>query len=297
MHEDDLIQFADMPFRLGLQSGRSDSRTIQEDVCDSALGLVQFDNLVKDRAIVPYFQPVIDLHSNGTIAYEILARSRLIGLETPAAMFRTAAQLNMEHELSRLMRIEGVRTSAMFPAPPHVFVNTHPVELADEGFLEAMGALRRLAPSQQITVEIHEAAVTNVSTMKEIQVCLDSLEMRLAFDDFGAGQGRLFELAEIRPTYLKFDRQMIHDIHQASHDRQQMLESLVRLVTELGVIPLAEGVECAEEGNVYAQMGFVLAQGYHFGRPAPVAAYTLPESTVCRTVPNSLKYPSSSLAH
>jgi len=195
-------------------------------------------------------------------------------------MFRTAAQLNMEHELSRLMRIEGVRTSAMFPEPPHIFVNTHPVELANDGFLEMMAALRRLAHSQQITVEIHEAAVTDLSTMKEIQVGLDDLNMQLAFDDFGAGQARLFELAEIRPKYLKFDRQMIHDIHQASHDRQQMLENLVRLVSELGVIPLAEGVECAEEGDVCAEMGFILAQGYHYGRPAPVAAYTLPEVTI-----------------
>jgi EAL domain-containing protein (putative c-di-GMP-specific phosphodiesterase class I) len=238
VHQDDLIQFADMPFRLGCQSRESDSRTIQEDVHDRALGFVQFDKLLNERAIVSYFQPIIDLCDNRTIAYEILSRSRLIGLETPAAMFYTAAQLNMEHELSRLMRIEGVRTSAMFPEPPHIFLNTHPIELSTDGFLDMMVALRRLAMSQEMTVEIHEAAVTDVSTMKEIKVGLDHLGMRLAFDDFGAGQARLCELAEVRPHCLKFDRQMIHDIHRASHDRQQMLANLVRIVVELGVIPL-----------------------------------------------------------
>jgi EAL domain-containing protein (putative c-di-GMP-specific phosphodiesterase class I) len=280
VHQDDLIQFADMPFRLGYQSKESDSRTYQEDVCDRALGLVQFDKLISERALVSYFQPIVDLCDNRTIAYEILSRSRLIGLETPAAMFYTAAQLNMEHELSRLMRTEGVRTSAMFPEPPHIYLNTHPVELANDGFLNLMIALRRIAMSQEITVEIHEAAVTDVTTMKAIKAGLDDLNMRLAFDDFGAGQARLCELADVRPHCLKFDRQMIHDIHRASHDQQQMLANLVRIVVDLGVIPLAEGVECAEEDTVCREMGFALGQGYYYGMPAPVTSYMMPGMTV-----------------
>ena len=239
VRHDDMIQFADMPFRLNCQSTELDSRT-----------------------------------------YEVLSRSRLVGLETPLAMFRAAAQLNAEVELSRAMRIEGVRSSAMFSEPPHVLLNTHPRELAEEGLLDSMKSLRRIAASQPITVEIHEAAVTDVSTMKELRAGLDDLNMRLAFDDFGAGQARLFELAEVRPHYLKFDRQMVQDIHRASPQRQQVLAHLVRLVSELGVLPLAEGIECEEEGTVCREMGFILAQGFYYGKPAPVTAYTSPVPTL-----------------
>ena len=272
VHQDDLIQFADLPFRLSRESKECDSRTMHEDVYDRALGFVQFDKLLNERAIVSYFQPIVDLRDNRTIAYEILSRSRLVGLETPASMFYTAAQLNMEHELSRLMRIEGVRTSTLFPDPPHLFLNTHPVELSTDGFLDMMVALRQLAMSQPITVEIHEAAVTDVSTMKELRAGLDELNMRLAFDDFGAGQARLCELAEVRPDYLKFDREMIRDIH-TSPQRQQMLAHLVEIVIELGVVPLAEGIESAAEAEICRQVGFQLAQGFHFGHPAPVPSY------------------------
>ena len=277
VREGDMVQFADMPFRLSCLTTKSDSRTLQEDMCDRALGFVQFDKLLHDRAIVSYFQPIVNLSDQSTTAYEVLSRSRLIGLETPAAMFHTAAQLSMEHELSRLMRIEGVRTSTMFPQPPHIYLNTHPVELASNDFLDNMASVRRIAMSQEITIEIHEAAVTDVVTMKEIKKGLDDLEMRLAFDDFGAGQARLCELAEVRPHCLKFDRQMIHDIDRGSHDRQQMLEKLVKIVLELGVVPLAEGIESPEEASVCAAMGFSLAQGYFFGIPAPVTAYSLSE--------------------
>ena len=91
VHQDDLIQFADMPFRLGCESRKSDSRTMQENVYDRALGFVQFDKLLNERALVSYFQPIVELRDSQTIAYEILSRSRLVGLETPAAMFYTAA--------------------------------------------------------------------------------------------------------------------------------------------------------------------------------------------------------------
>jgi EAL domain-containing protein (putative c-di-GMP-specific phosphodiesterase class I) len=275
LDHEDMVQFADMPFRVGRQSNELDSRTMQQDFCDRALGLVQFDKLLTERAVLSYFQPVVELANEQTIAYEILSRSRLVGLETPLAMFDAAAQLNMEIELSRAMRIEGVHTSAMFPEPPHVFVNTHPRELADEGLMDAMKGLRRIAASQPITIEIHEAAVTDVSSMKALRVGLDELNMRLAFDDFGAGQARLTELAEVRPDYLKFDRQMIQEIHSASPQRQQMLAQLVRLVTELGVVPLAEGIEQPEEASTCRQMGFVLGQGFLFGRPAPVPHYAM----------------------
>ena len=275
VHRDDLVQFADMPFRLGRQSAEFDSRTMQEDVCDRALGLVQFDKLLSEHAVIPYFQPIVDLHDSSTVAYEILSRSRLIGLENPAAMFQAAAQLNMEVELSRVMRIEGVRASAQFSEPPHLFVNTHPAELAVEGLSENMNSLRRVAASQPITIEIHESAITDVAMMKEIRSGLDELNMRLAFDDFGAGQARLCELAEVRPDYLKFDREMVREIHTASTQRQQVLAHLARLVIELGVVPLAEGSSAQEEAAVCSEMGFALGQGFHYGRPAPVPVYSV----------------------
>ncbi len=90
----------------------------------------------------------------------------------------------------------------------------------------------------------------------------------------------MFELAEVQPHCLKFDRLMIKDIHLAPPQRQQMLAHLVQLVIELGVVPLAEGIECEEEGAVCRELGFLLAQGYFYGRPAPASAFTRPASII-----------------
>jgi EAL domain-containing protein (putative c-di-GMP-specific phosphodiesterase class I) len=105
---------------------------------------------------------------------------------------------------------------------------------------------------------------------------LQHLKIRLAYDDFGAGQARLLELADVPPDVIKFDLQMIHGLPDATAEKRQMVASLVQMVRSLGVVPLAEGVETLEEATVCQELGFELAQGYFFGYPAPVATWLPP---------------------
>jgi len=269
LKQDDLVQFADVALRLQRHAGAVTSATIQEDVYDQALALVQFDKLMSERQVSPYYQPIVDLASGETIAYEVLGRSRLYGIETPGAMFRAAAKLNLEVQLSNMLRWEGVLQSSCFATSPHLFVNTHPRELVETGLIDAMRAIRETRPLQPLTLEIHEGAVTNVKQMIEIRAALADLDIRLAFDDFGAGQARLVELVNVKPDYLKFDITLIHDLDEASSQKQQMVSSLVRMARDIGIVPLAEGVERDEESCICSDLGFELGQGFFYGKPAP----------------------------
>ena len=88
--EDDLVQFANLPFRVRMQSTENDPHTVRESAGDRALALVLFDKLMSERAVTPFLQPIIDLKDRQTVAYEVLARSRLFGLEMPGNMFGVA---------------------------------------------------------------------------------------------------------------------------------------------------------------------------------------------------------------
>jgi EAL domain-containing protein (putative c-di-GMP-specific phosphodiesterase class I) len=267
--QDALVQFAEIAVRVQRQSSVNTSTTLQEDVYDQALALVQFDKLMSERQVTPYYQPIVDLPSGETIGYEVLGRSRLYGIETPGAMFRAAAQLNLEVQLSNMLRWEGVLQSSCFATPPHLFVNTHPRELTEDGLIDAIRAVRKSRPSLPLTLEIHEGAITDVPQMIEIRAALADLDVRLAFDDFGAGQARLVELVNVKPDYLKFDISLVRDIDKAQTQSQQMVGSLVQMVREIGVTPLAEGVEREEEAATCLELGFELGQGYFYGKPAP----------------------------
>lgn len=104
--------------------------------------------------------------------------------------------------------------------------------------------------------------------MRKFLAVLRTLDMQLSYDDFGAGQGRLLELAEVPPDVLKFDMQLIRNIDAASSSRQELLASLVKIAHDLGTKTLAEGVETEAEHAVCLQMGFQLGQGFLYGRPS-----------------------------
>lgn len=273
LNPEDLVQFADIPFRVRRHSTQLDRQTVHEDLCDQALALVQFDKLMTNNSVIPVYQPIIDLADNSLIGYEVLARSEVFGLETPTAMFRAAAQLDLELELSRMSRWEGIRATSSFESPPHLFVNTHPNEVSDCGLIESMRAVRVISPKQQITLEIHEAAVTNVPAMRDLKKQLKDLDIGLAYDDFGAGQNRLLELLEVQPDYLKFDMAMIRNVHLATRQHHSLLQSLIRNAEDLGIISLAEGIETAEEDVACKELGFRLAQGFFYGKPAPASIF------------------------
>ncbi len=273
LREEDLLQFADLAFRVKSEKRATTCQTMQEDMCDRALALVQFDRLMENRLVTPYYQPIVDMKNGQFRGYEVLARSRLFGLESCAAMFDAASRLNMEVELSRMLRWEGVREGLNLANNSTLFVNTHPLEIRQEGLVDSMATARQLSLEVPIILEVHEAAITDPKQMRELRAQLKELNIGIAYDDFGAGQTRLSELVEAPPDYLKFDISMIRGIDSAPPERRKMLASLVSMVIDLGINPLAEGIETIGEAEACRDLGFMTAQGFHFGRPAPVRQY------------------------
>lgn len=264
----DLVQLGTAVFRVQNRTATDLAATSQSDeVSDLALAVAQFEKLISEPSVVPVYQPIVAADSERTVAYEALARSRLYGLDKPSLMFRAAEFFRMEAELSRLLRRTEIDKSDA-ELQPHLFLNTHPAELSDfKRMVLSLREIRRIRPKQSITLEVHEGAVAELSTMQMLRTALRDLNMTLAYDDFGAGQARLQELVEARPEYVKFDRRLISGIDQAGDSRRQMLDSLVKMCRQLGIVTLAEGVETAAEAEHCKELGFELLQGYHFGRP------------------------------
>lgn len=271
INEEDLIHFAEAPFRVLRQSPTGQtSGTIAKNVCDEALALVQFDRMMSQRLVRPHFQVIIDFEDEEAVGYEVLGRGSVFGLESVGAMFHAAEQLNLEVELSRLLRWEGIRVGRELPGHPTLFVNTHPKEMADSiGLIDSLIKVREMSGNTDLVLEIHEAAITNRQLLSELSAAMKDLEIKLAFDDFGSGQARLAELIESRPDFVKFDISLIRSIDTADAQRRRMLQTLVHMVRDLDICALAEGVETLEEANACKEIGFDLGQGYHYGRPSP----------------------------
>lgn len=268
VHHGDLLQFGQVVFRVVQQSAESGPLTIQDDSCDRALALIQFDQLMTQRAVSPHFQPIIAMADRAVIGYEVLARSRFFGLKDPHSMFAAAKVLDLEAELSRILRDEGIRSGSILPNDHVLFINTHPAEMDDlELLIFSLGELRNLEPDRPLVLEIHEASVTCGDKMRRLRTALGEMKVGLAYDDFGAGQARLVELVDVPPDYLKFDMSLVQNLETSSVERQRMLASLVKMVRDLGIVPLAEGIELAGDHEICRQIGFQFGQGFYYGYP------------------------------
>jgi len=240
--------------------------TVCADTADEALAQVQFAQLLARPGILPRYQPIIDLNKGTHVGYEVLARSQLLGLETPAKMFHVAAQRMSEAELSRVCRLEGLKGSTDLELGYQLYLNTHPAELNQPELIESVRSLRHLYPQQAIVLEVHESGVTSIDFLQNLRSELTDLNIGLAYDDFGSGQARLMELIEVPPDVLKFDVSLVQGLPTASANHRSTIGSLIRIVQDLNVTPLAEGIETEEEASICRELGFELAQGFLFGR-------------------------------
>lgn len=263
----DTIQFGTTVFHITQDSGTVDG-TEDAEVPQKQ----RFERLLSG-GVVPFFQPIVRIGttSEESFGYEVLGRSKLYGLRTPEQMFAAASRLEMEAELSRVLRKQGIKIADNNLPPDQVlFVNTHPAEIECGGLKESLFEIRDQHPNRPVMLEVHESMLNNSSKILALRSMMKNLNIQLAFHDFGSSQVRMAELCETCPDVVKFDVKMTQGIDKASSKRQQFIASMVNMVKELGIMPMAECVEKSSEHETLKQLGFELGQGFHFGRPCSI---------------------------
>ncbi len=280
--EGDVVHFADFEFRLG--RSRPEERTAGSPGADTtapikrrelphrfAEGTRELRELLDQRLVTAVFQPIVLVSGGAVAAYEALGRGRHPQLpESPAQLLRIAESIGAADELSRLFRSTAIELLGKRPALPTIFLNTHPSELARPGLIESLDALRCTAPQVALALEIHESVLTRPAVISELRALLLERTIELAYDDFGAGEARLLELAEAPPHFLKFDRRFVSGLEHAPLPKKRLLHSLLALARELSVRTVAEGVETADESRACVEIGFTHVQGFAIGRPRPI---------------------------
>lgn len=283
--ENDVVHFGNAEFRLGVETGtrmaQAESDGERTLIAPAGRALSQhfvrhekeFRELLSGQGLTTAVQPIVDAGTGALFAYELLGRSTHPGLPaSPAHLFSLAAQLGLEAELSAAFRTHGIEAVAPRLKGSRLFINSHPTETFAESFFQMLTAWRARPDAPRLVVEVHETAVMEVERMRELAARLDTIGVEFAYDDFGAGQARLNELGDVPPHFVKFDMGLLQGLHLASERKQKMVRDLVKLVLDLGSVPLAEGIELEEEAELCRNMGFRLIQGYLTGKPVPATS-------------------------
>jgi len=123
-----------------------------------------------------------------------------------------------------------------------------------------------------LVLEVHESAVADRDVLLSLRDFMHEHDALIAYDDFGRGQARLLELAEVPPDYVKLDMSLVRDIDQAATAKQQMVQMLVRFAHDNDIRVVAEGINSDGEVAFCADLEVELLQGYRFGRPGDLPA-------------------------
>ena len=233
---------------------------------DLAIALEQGD-------IYAVYQPMVDLKKRQLVGFEALARwtHTHLGAVEPVEFVEAAEELGLIKSLGQTMLeqackacVEWNRTRSM---PLEVAVNLSPTELTDptlpsrlEHIFSDTGLLPRF-----LTVEVTERALTDdVKIVADAMTTLRGLGVRLALDDFGTGHASLSHMIDLPFNRLKIDKSLAVD---PGSKRLHVVQALVRLAVELGMLVTMEGIETVEQRRVITRIGCTYGQGFLLGHP------------------------------
>lgn len=232
-----------------------------------------------------HYQPIIHAASGKLEGFEALARwdHPELGAIAPAQFIPVAEDTGRILELGRQMLHRACAFGAQINARTgHHNIVIH-VNLSPRQFLarhltqEVAAALTAngLKP-HQLVLEITESTLMDNPQMAIAAMQrLKDIGVRLALDDFGTGYSSLGRLQDYPMDTIKIDRSFVRSMH-AKADVEPVLTAMLRLVRQLGLVAIVEGVETPRQANDLVLFGAPLMQGFLFSKPlAPEDALEL----------------------
>lgn len=102
---------------------------------------------------------------------------------------------------------------------------------------------------------------------------LQRVGISFALDDFGTGYSSLSYLKVLPLDTIKIDIAFVRDL-TLNMQATPIAATIITLAESLGLRVVAEGVETDEQRVVLARLGCHIYQGYLFGRPSTVKAFS-----------------------
>jgi diguanylate cyclase (GGDEF)-like protein len=239
----------------------------------------QFPRALRDRQVVGYFQPEVELSSGRLVAAELLARWEHpeLGTLQPSVFIPLAEELGLMTELSLEMLRQALVQHRAWAAAGRlvpVAVNIGPGCVADPDFPAAVSRLLRdeQVPGQMISLEVSEETGTTAASARFFAQLAGS-GVQISLDDFGTGFASLESLGGWPINELKLDRSIVRPIITSSSFRT-IVATTIDLAHQLGVKVVAEGVESAAICSELRALGCDIGQGFYLGRPMSADAFT-----------------------
>jgi EAL domain-containing protein (putative c-di-GMP-specific phosphodiesterase class I) len=223
-----------------------------------------------------HYQPIISLRDGRVSHHEALVR--LLDDSggdpvSPGCFLPAAERHGLVGDIDRAV-LELVLARLARAGPDAVVaVNLSALSVIEPGMLAHIDSrLRhhRVSPAQLILEVTETASISDMPRARGFCASARALGCAIALDDFGAGFGAFHYLKHLPFDHLKIDGAFVRALPSSAHD-QLVVQALVGLARGMGRTTIAEYVEDARTLELVAEYGVDYAQGFHVGRPEPIA--------------------------
>lgn len=226
-------------------------------------------NLIFDKKIIPFFQPIVDVQTQEIVKYEALARIQ-DGDEilTPNRFLNSAQRLGM---LANVTKDMIMRSFEFFANSNIKFsINLTQRDILDDTMLDFIvkNGLENSINLSNVTFEILENLTLSSDDVKirNMLTALKQLGCEIAIDDFGSENSNFSRLLSLQSDFIKIDGLFIKDCDREP-EKQMIIKAIVNLAKAFDMKTVAEFVSSKEIFETIKGLGIDYAQGYYFGKP------------------------------
>ena len=229
--------------------------------------------LLEDELQV-YFQPIVDSSTRKIVAAEALVRiyDNELGIIYPIEFIKMAEHNGSIEQLGEQVLnkvcIYLKKTNIYKYGVKWINVNLSPIQCQNKKLPEKIDNITRLntIDHKYIHLEITEDSMIDADILKTQMDLLITDGYNFSLDDFGSGFSNVTRVKLFPFNNVKLDMNIVKE-HFKNPD--EILPSVVKSFTKIGLSVTAEGVETAEMATMLENMGCKYLQGYYFSKPIP----------------------------
>ena len=276
---DELLRDSSLAMRQAAAQGRDRCVLADQQVSEEPRRVLALQSEIREAleadAFEAWFMPVVDLASGELCGYEALVRwVRGDGSVTmPDTFLPTALRSNLAVEIDLRVMRRSIAALASLPADHFVAANVTPATLSHPDLADRVSQWLQEAAvrPERLHLEITETDLFTLSPgVRELIDRLADLGVRWWIDDFGTGFSSISHLRDLPIHGIKLDRSFTSAIGNGDLKSLRLAQALVGLAEGLGLATVAEGVETAAEAATLLDFGWQSAQGWLYGKAAPL---------------------------
>ena len=277
---EDLLRFTDIAMRRAKKDGKNRITNFKPEmqrVFIQKLNMqAKMSAALLNSDFYLVYQPQFDIKTGDLRGFEALMRwhDKELGDIGPAIFIPLAEETGMILEIGDWVLNTAFCTlknwQQKYSFKGIMSINISPMQLKQPNFIEN---IRNLLIKYNLNPDAVEIEITEgimIENMNEAIEELNSLKnigLRISLDDFGTGYSSLSYLQVLPLNTLKIDKSFITGITEKNGIQANITNSIITMVTKMGLQTIAEGVEKNEQLQILKEFNCHIVQGFLRGKP------------------------------